>query len=74
MRLFFTYILIFFMALRAVADVPAKYQPYLAMVDSALVHQHEYVAQLEEQISVLRSQLRTTGSDEQRYVLCDLLS
>ena len=74
MRLFLTYILIFFMALRAVADVPAKYQPDLAMVDSALVHQHEYVAQLEEQISVLRSQLRTTGSDEQRYVLCDLLS
>ena len=74
MRLFLTYILILFMALRAVADVPAKYQPYLAMVDSALVHQHEYVAQLEEQISVLRSQLRTTGSDEQRYVLCDLLS
>ncbi|MBR3626525.1 MAG: hypothetical protein IKN48_09380, partial [Bacteroidaceae bacterium] len=74
MRRFFTYILIILTALQAAASVPAKYQPFLAMVDSALVHQHEYVAQLEEQISVLRSQLRTTGSDEQRYVLCDLLS
>ena len=74
MRRFFTYILILFVALRAAGSVPAKYQSYLAMVDSALQHQHEYVAQLEEQISVLRSQLRTTVGDEQRYVLCDLLS
>jgi hypothetical protein len=74
MRRFYTYILILFVALQAAASVPAKYQPYLQMVDSALEHQHEYVAQLEEQISVLCSQLRTTLGDEQRYVLCDLLS
>lgn len=74
MRRFYTYILILFVALQAAASVPAKYQPYLQMVDSALEHQQEYVAQLEEQISVLRNQLHTTLGDEQRYVLCDLLS
>jgi len=74
MRHFLLFILILCSALQLQASVPVKYQSYMALVDSALQHEHEYVGELESQIMVLRNQLQSAANDEQSYVLCNLLS